>query len=160
MTPGTLPARRSARAAPLPLFGRAVAFNSLTVAIALSPCFLKVKGRDPRPVYTSQQASRGAGAANVAAFYPQRAEMTRLGHYLPQAVRLSFRDAPKGAGPESIVPHKRRRNRFRARIFDAPRNDTIVRSRDELRPSFACDPPTEGAGNAGRLARPQPRAQR
>ena len=29
----------------MPLFGRAVAFNSLTVAISLSPCFLKVKGR-------------------------------------------------------------------------------------------------------------------
>src|SRR5258708_28990759 len=45
ITPGTLPARRSARAAPLPPAGRAVAFNSLTLAICLSPCFLKVKGR-------------------------------------------------------------------------------------------------------------------
>src|SRR4051812_21121671 len=31
MTPGTLPARRSDRAAPLPAFGRAVALISLTV---------------------------------------------------------------------------------------------------------------------------------
>jgi hypothetical protein len=29
----------------------------------------------------------------------------------------------EGAGPESIGPHKCWRNRFRARIFDAPRND-------------------------------------
>jgi hypothetical protein len=44
-----------------------VAFNSLTVAICLSPCFLKVKGRIAARA-PPQQASRGAGAADVAAF--------------------------------------------------------------------------------------------
>src|SRR5262249_3493852 len=36
MTPGTRPSRRTARAAPLPAFGRAVALSSLTVAMIAS----------------------------------------------------------------------------------------------------------------------------
>src|SRR4029078_11059071 len=39
MTPGTLPARRSDRAAPLPAFGRAVALISLTVAMTSQSSF-------------------------------------------------------------------------------------------------------------------------
>jgi hypothetical protein len=53
----------------LPLFGRAVAFNSLTVAIVVSPCFLKVKGRiaaHGRPT-ASLQGCGGCGRGGLLA---------------------------------------------------------------------------------------------
>src|SRR5450755_1722647 len=74
MTPGTRPSRRTARAAPLPARGRAVALISLTVAIVgssfhamdahptrrlASPCFQVMSMREP------SRTEPAAGAANL-----------------------------------------------------------------------------------------------
>src|SRR5262249_61863680 len=59
MTPGTRPSRRTARAAPLPARGRAVAFNSLTVAIVEILRVFAVW--DPRGVLPGGSGPRTAG---------------------------------------------------------------------------------------------------
>src|SRR3954468_9298769 len=45
--PGTRPSRRTARAAPLPAFARAVALSSLTLAMVSQPIELKRASRSP-----------------------------------------------------------------------------------------------------------------
>src|SRR4029077_15853746 len=70
MTAGTRPSRRTARAAPLPAFGRAVALSSLTVAIELSSLILLRN--------LPRRASRGVGAAGERAY--SRASPERQGN--------------------------------------------------------------------------------
>src|SRR5262249_57077090 len=67
ITAGTRPARRSARAAPLPPRGRAVAFSSWTVAIVLYPLEF-----DDGIAAACLQGCRGRSCAGL---YPQDPEM-------------------------------------------------------------------------------------
>src|SRR5258708_27804959 len=106
---------------------------------------------DPAPVAPGGRnpvMSVGAGAQGVCAAAGQDREQPRAGAdhqgsgksgrvLKLRALHSSFRDAPLGAGPESITPS--RGYGFRARDFVAPRNDE-----DNLRPALT-SPPSPGS---------------
>src|SRR5215467_6030260 len=90
MTPGTRPSRRSARAAPLPARGRAVALISLTVAMSNPRVRLQRKRPLTRPFRPA--GLQGCYLAEVARLIAARIGENKKGAAPGAALRAGFAD--------------------------------------------------------------------